>query len=77
MEGMSQSAARRQLRKRLVFTFLLKEIVGPLLQRAWERTRERAERRPLPPTHQAVPGGGASRNVRWFAKRLCDPGRVP
>lgn len=28
MEGMSQSAARRQLRKPPVFTFLLKEIVG-------------------------------------------------
>lgn len=28
MEGMSQSEARRQLRKPPVFTFLLKEIVG-------------------------------------------------
>lgn len=32
MAGMSQSAARRQLRKRLVFTFLLKGIVGPWLR---------------------------------------------
>lgn len=77
MEGMSQSAARRQLRKRLVCTFLLKEIVGTLLQRAWERTREHAEWRPLSPPHPSVPGGGASRGVRWFTERLCDPGRVP
>lgn len=32
MEGMSQSAARRQLRKPPVFTFLLKEIVGLALE---------------------------------------------
>lgn len=32
MQGTSQSAARRQLRKRPVFTFLLKEIVGVLLE---------------------------------------------
>lgn len=32
MQGTSQSAARRQLRKRPVFTFLLKEIVSILLQ---------------------------------------------
>lgn len=47
MERTSQSAARRRLRKRLVFTFLLKEIVGIWLRRAWERGREHAERRPL------------------------------
>lgn len=60
MEGMSQSAARRQLRKRLVFTFLLKEIVGILFPRAWEQRRERAEWRPLPPKHQPV-----LRDGRW------------
>lgn len=49
MEGMSQSAARRQLRKRPVCTFLLKEIVGILLRRAWEPRREHAEPGPLPP----------------------------
>lgn len=54
MEGMSQSAARRQLRKRPFFTFLLKEIVGTLVQRAWERSREHAEWSPLSPTHQPV-----------------------
>lgn len=32
MEGMSQSAARLQLRKPPVFTFLLKEIVGLALE---------------------------------------------
>lgn len=42
MEGTSQWAARWQLRKRPVFTFLLKEIVGILLQRAWEPGREHA-----------------------------------
>lgn len=39
MEGTSQWAARWQLRKRPVFTFLLKEIVGILLQRAREPSK--------------------------------------
>lgn len=73
MQGMSQSAARRQLRKRLVFTFPLKEIVGIALRRAREQGRERAERRPLPPTQPPVLRVGR----RGFAERLCEPGRVP
>lgn len=42
MEGTSQWAACWQLRKRPVFTFLLKEIVGILLQRALEPGRKHA-----------------------------------
>lgn len=63
MHGMSQSEARRQLRKRLVFTSLLKEIVGILLRRPWEPGRERAAWRPPPPPQQPVlrVGRGASR----------------
>lgn len=77
MEGMSQSAARRQLRKRLVFTFLLKEIVGILLLRAWEQRREHAEWRPSHTSLCLEMGGRASPKASWSTERLCEPGLVP
>lgn len=77
MEGMSQSAARRQLRKRPVFTFLLKEIVGILLRRAWE-AETRTRRVGSSPTSLYFEWGGAvSWKAHWSDERLCDPEQVP
>nr|XP_051702043.1 collagen alpha-1(II) chain [Oryctolagus cuniculus] len=49
MQGPSQSAARRQLRKPPVFTFLLKEIVGVSLPRALSWDTGPPEVGPSPP----------------------------
>lgn len=83
MEGTSQWAARWQLRKRPVFTFLLKEIVCILPQRVREWGREHARGGVLSHLLCAASlclelGIAAERKARCLSTdRLCDPGQVP
>lgn len=78
MEGMSQSAARRQLRKPPVFTFLLKEIVGLALGALSQGDRTPAQGPLLSTTSccAELEDGEGYKGCQFTGLR-CDPGNVP